>query len=117
MKNLLITAAAVTTLAAPAMAADFGNGFALDTTVSAEYSVEQDNLSAIYEGQLNYAIGKGFSTYAYTEVDLRDPEFTGLDLGIEYNSYELEALTIAAEVQLDDSLEYSDLVLKAELEF
>lgn len=117
MKNLLITAAVLTMLAAPAMATDLGNGFALDTTVSTEYSVEQGKLSAFYEGQLNYAIGSGFSAYAYTEVDLRDPEFTGLDLGVEYNASELEAVTLAAEVQLDDKLEYSDLVLKAELEF
>lgn len=117
MKNLLITTAVLATFAVPAMAADLGNGFILDTTISTEYSVENDKLSAFYEGQLNYAFGNGFNAYAYTEVDLRDPEFVGLDLGVEYNRAELQALTLTAEVQLDDKLEYSDLVLKAELEF
>lgn len=117
MKKLLFITAALTTLAAPALAVELGKNLTLDSTVTAEYSVEASKFSALYEVELNYELSPSLVAYAYTDVDLRDADFTGLDLGLEYVNPAHSNMTFNAEVQLDDNLEYSDVILAAEVKF
>lgn len=117
MKKILLTTAALFTLATPALAIDLGNGWAFDNTVTLEYYVEAEDTDATYEAKLSYAVGAEVSLYAYTEVDLEDVDFTGLDLGVNYAPEQLKYLNFNAELQLDDELSYNELVLTAEVSF
>ena len=117
MKNLLITSAVLAAFATPSLAVELGNGFAYDTTLTAEYSVEADTFTTPYEGELNYDLAAGLKAYADTTVDLQELDFTGVDLGLEYVPAKFDKLTITTEAQFDADLEYSDLVVTAELEF
>lgn len=117
MKNLLITTAALVVLAMPAAALDLGNGFTLDNTVGVDYSVEGDAFTTLYEGEVSYNVTDEVRLYAYTDVDLQDVAFTGVDVGAEYSPASAQYLTLTAEAQFDDSINYTDLVLSAELSF
>jgi opacity protein-like surface antigen len=117
MKKLLITSTILTLLATPALALDFGNGIALNNTITAEYSVETDVFTTTYEPQLQYSLGNGVVAYAETLIDLQDIDFVGLDIGLEYTPAKFDKLTVTTEVQFDADLGYSDVVVKAELTF
>ena len=117
MKNVLIVSALLATLATPSLAFDLGRGFVLDNTVTAEYSVETDVFTSIYEAEVNYVFDNGVLAYAQTEIDLQDIDFTGLNLGVEYAPVAFNELTLNTEVQFDSDLNYSDLVLTAEVKF
>lgn len=117
MKKLLITSALFAVLATPTLAFDLGRGFVLDNTVTAEYSVETEVFTTLYEAEVNYAFDNGVLAYAQTEIDLQDVDFNGLDLGLEYVPAELDQLTLTTEVQFDSDLNYSDVVLTAEVKF
>lgn len=117
MTKLLLTTAAVFALATPALAIELGNGFAFDNTVTLEYAVEAEDTVATYEADLNYQLNDEVSLYAFTEVDLQDVDFTGLDLGVDYSPAKLSAVQFNAEIQLDDQLRYDELVLSAEVSF
>ena len=117
MKKLLLTTATMFALATPALAVDLGNGWAFDNTVTLEYFVEAEDTDATYEAELSYAWGSEVTLYAYTEVDLEDIDFTGLDLGVNYAPEQLKYVNFNAEVQLDDDLSYDELVLTAEVRF
>lgn len=117
MKKLLLTTAALFTLATPSLAIDLGNGWAFDNTITLEYFVEAEDTDATYEAELSYAMGADVTLYAYTEVDLKDVDFTGLDLGVNYAPEQLKYVNFNAEVQLDDELSYNELVLTAEVNF
>jgi hypothetical protein len=117
MKKLLITTAALFALATPALAIDLGNGWVFDNTVTLEYFVEAETTAATYEAELSYALNTEVTLYAYTEVDLKDVDFTGLDLGVNYAPDQLKYVNFNAEVQLDDKFSYNELVLTAEVRF
>lgn len=117
MTKLLLTTAALFALATPALAIELGNGFAFDNTVTLEYSVEAEDTTATYEADLNYQLNDQTSLYAYTEVDLEDVDFTGLDVGVNFTPAQLSAVEFTAEVQFDDELHYDELVLSAEVNF
>lgn len=117
MKTLLITTAALVALAMPAAALDLGNGVAFDNTVSVDYSVEGDSFTTLYEGEVGYSVTEEVRVYAYTDVDLQDIAFTGVDIGAEYTPATAKFVTLSAEAQFDENIEYTDLVLSAELSF
>lgn len=117
MKKLLLTTATVLALASPALAVDLGNGWALDNTVTLDYYVEAEDTTAVYEAELNYQLNSEVKLYAYTEVDLEDVHFDGLDLGVNYAPAQVQYMSFNAEVQLDDNLNYDELVLTAEVNF
>lgn len=117
MKNLLITSAVLAAFATPSLAVELGKGFAYDSTITAEYSVETENFTTVYEGELNYDLSTGLKVYAYTAVDLQDIDFTGVDIGLEYVPTKFDKLTITTEAQFNADLEYSDLIITAELKF
>lgn len=117
MKNILITTAALITLAMPAAALDLGNGFTFDNTVGVDYSVENDAFTSLYEGEVSYNVTDEVRLYAYSDIDLQDVAFTGIDLGAEYSPASATYVTLTAEAQFDENVEYTDLVLSAELSF
>lgn len=117
MKKILLTTAALVALASPALAVDLGNGWALDNTVTLEYFVEAEDATAAYEAELNYQVTDEVKLYAFTEVDLEDVRFEGVDLGVNYAPAQVEYVNFNAEIQLDDSFDYQELVLTAEVTF
>jgi len=117
MKKLLLTSAVVAALATPALALDLGNGWALDNTATLDYYVEAEDVTAVYEAELSYKVNDEVKLYAYTEVDLEDVHFDGLDLGVNYAPAQVQYINFNAEVQLDGSLDYEELVLTAEVNF
>ena len=117
MKKILLTTAALVALASPALAVDLGNGWAFDSTVTLDYYVEAEDTSAVYEGELSYQVNGEVKLYAFTAVDLEDAHFNGLDLGVNYAPAQVQYLNFNAEVQLDDELNYNELVLTAEVSF
>lgn len=117
MKNLLITSAVLALFATPSLALDLGNGLAWDNTVTAEYSVETEIFTSVYETEFNYSFDNGLVAYAQTEIDLQAVDFTGLDLGLEYVPAKFNKLTVTTEAQFDSDLNYTDVVLTAEVKF
>ena len=117
MKNVLLTTAAMLALASPALAMELGNGWAFDNAVTIEYSAEAKETAATYEADLNFQLNDEVSLYAFTEVDLQDVAFDGADLGVSYTPAQLTAVTLNAEVQLDNELRYDEFVMSAKLSF
>jgi hypothetical protein len=117
MKKILLTTATLIALASPALAIDLGNGWAFDNTVTLDYYVEAEDTSAVYEGELSYQLNEEVKLYAFTAVDLEDVRFNGVDLGVNYAPAQVQYMNFNAEIQLDDSLDYSELVLTAEVTF
>lgn len=117
MKNVLITSAILALLATPSLAVELGNGFALDTTIIAEYSVETELFTATYEPELRYTLNSEVVLYTETVIDLQDVDFVGLDVGVEYTPAKFDVLTLTTEAQFDEDLQYSDVVVKAEFNF
>jgi len=117
MKNLLITSAVLAMLAAPAMAVELGKGLAFDSTISTAYSVEVEEFSSSYEGELNYAITPDLTAYFNTTFDLQEMDSTGSILGIDYVPAKLNNLTVTVQAAYDADLEYTDTVISAELTF
>lgn len=117
MKKILLTTATLIALASPALAAELGNGWAFDTTITLDYYVESEDTVATYEGELNYHVNDEVKLYLYTEVDLEDVQFDGVDLGVNYAPAQVKYVNFNAEVQLDDNLEYDELKLTAEVSF
>jgi hypothetical protein len=115
MKNIIgILAAALALSATSVKAADLGKGFALDSASTFTYEVEADNFIANQELELSYSITEGLTAFAYTQTNLRDLSFTGLDIGARYtiNNFEVESA-----VQLDENFKYSELYVTLELNF
>lgn len=117
MTKLLIATSMVALVSTPALAIDFNNGLALTNTIEANYSIEAEDFTAGYTAKLGYVVTEGLVAYATTGIDLRDPAFTGLDLGVEYSPAQLSSATLTAEAQFDENLDYSDVVLGLKLEF
>ena len=117
MKNLLITSAVLAMLAAPAMAIELGNGLAFDSTLSTSYSVEVEQFTSSYEGELNYAITSDLTAYFNTTVDLQEMNSIGSTLGIEFIPAAFNKLTLTVEAGYDANFDYTDTVISAELTF
>ena len=117
MKNLLITSAVLAMLATPSLALQLTEKLSFDTTVKAAYSVETDIFAASNSFELNYQAKDGLAVYLDTAVDLQDIDFNGANLGVSYTPASFEKITITTEAQFDANLDYSDLVISAELTF
>lgn len=117
MKKILLTTATLIALASPALAVELGNGWALDNTVTLDYFVEAEDATAVYEAELNYHLNDEVKLYAFTAVDLEDVHFDGVDLGVNYAPAQIQYMNFNAEIQLDGSFDYQELVLTAEVTF
>lgn len=117
MKNLLITSAVLAMLATPSLALDLGNKFSLDNDIKALYSFEAQDFTASDKIELNYHIKDSLKVYLDSTVNLRDINFNGANLGVEFVPASFNKITINAEAQFDDKLHYSDVVIYAELKF
>lgn len=117
MKNVLIASAVLAMLASPSLAFEVGQGFAFDSTVNAEYSVEARQFTTSYTGELNYEVTTSVTAYVDTTVDLQNIDFTGANLGVEYVPTTFDKLTVNAEAQFNEDLQYTDTVIYAELKF
>ena len=117
MKNLLITSAVLAMLAAPAMAVELGKGLAFDSTISTSYSIEVEEFSSSYKGELNYTITPDLTAYFNTTIDLQEMDFTGSVLGIDYVPATYNKLTFSVQAVYDANLDYTDTLISAELKF
>lgn len=117
MNNLFALTAVAMLLGTGAHAFDLGNGFAWDTTATATYSVENEELVSVLDTELNYTIDEGLVAYASTSFDLEDPEFTGAELGVTWEVAQVNGLGAAAWVDLDSDLEYVDATIEVSFSF
>lgn len=122
MNKTLITMVTMTLLlATPALAIDFGNGLSLENTIHLEYSKEASSFDAsYYEAELGYAVNDSLNLYADTTIalgNLKELNFSGVNLGVEFAPPTELDLLINVEAQFDQDLQYSDVVIYAELEF
>jgi len=117
MKNLLITSAVLAMLATPSLALELTEKLSFDTTIKAAYSVETDVFAASNSFELNYEVRDGLAVYLDTAINLQDIAFTGANLGVSYTPASFNKITVTTEAQFDGNLEYSDLVISAELKF
>lgn len=117
MKNLLITSAVLAMLATPSLALQLNDKLSFDTTVNAIYSVETDLFTASNTFELNYQVKDGLEVYIDTAIDLQDIDFNGTNLGVSYTPASFDKITVTTEAQFDANLDYSDLVISAELKF
>jgi len=95
---------------------ELGNNWAWDNTVSAVYDVEAQDFSAGFETELNYTLDNGVKMYASTSFDLRDAEFTGMNVGMEYEVGSPD-VTMGAWVALDSNLEYENAFISVSWDF
>lgn len=106
-KTLIAASALALSFGTAASAFELGNSWALDSTVSATYDVENESLSTGFETELNYTFPNTMVMYASTSFDLQDPDFTYLDVGLRYE-FGNPDVTLDAWVSLDDNLEYEN---------
>ena len=104
MKTLLITAAALMLTTTSAFAFDITEQVFLDNTTDFVYSVEDEDFTIEH------------TVYDNTEFDLRDIDFTELELGMDYEVPTVD-LTLTTAVLLDENLEYTDVELRASFSF
>jgi hypothetical protein len=112
----LITAAALILTTTGASAFDITEQLALNNTIDLEYSVEAEDFTIDYEVELAYNFANDFTAYAVTDFDLRDVDFTDLEVGIDY-VVPGNDLTFTTAVLLDENLEYTDVELRASFSF
>ena len=117
MKNLLITSAVLAMLATPSLALQLNEKLSFDTTVTTAYSVETDIFVASNTFELNYEVRDGLAIYLDTAIDLQNIAFTGTNLGVSYTPASFDKITVTTEAQFDANLDYTDLVISAELKF
>ncbi len=115
MKKILLATTILAMTAVSAMAADLGNGFAVNTDINAEY-----NLTVGGDVALTATPALGYTTGAFefemaTDFDLADIEFVGLDFGATYavnKNFELYA-----ESSTDSDFVFGDLIVGGTLSF
>lgn len=120
MKKIILAAFAAFALAGQASAFELGKtGVFLDNTTTLEYSLENSDWNTTtHELNLNYTLENApLTVYALTEVDLRDVEFAGLEVGVDYFVERAGDLTLNAAIRTDANLDYTDAVIGAEFKF
>lgn len=120
MKSVMIAAAAIFGFAGTAMAFELGQtGVFLDNTTTAAYSVEAGEFTASHEFNLNYDLSDKATVYALTEVDLGNPEFAGLEVGIDYRVWSQNAneVNLNGRVLTDANFNYTDAIVELEIKF
>lgn len=120
MKSIMLATVALFGFVGAASAFELGQtGVFLDNTTTATYSVETDVFTAVHELNLNYDLGAKTTAYALTEVNLEDPAFAGLELGVDYRAWAQDAneVNLNAHVLLNEDLDYTDTVVELEVKF
>ena len=117
MKKLLITIAALVMLATPSLALELGKGFALENDINASYTLDAKDFAISDKLELSYSVTSDAKVYLDSTLDLQDIDFNGANLGVEYVPASFNKLTLNAEAQFDQDLEYTDTVVYAELKF
>lgn len=116
--NKTIIASTIFALCATSVAAlDLGNAAYLDNTVETVYSVENQKLTATYEGELGYTFDYGITAYAEFNADIIETEHLGSEIGVRYEPASAPYLTATTAVTFDTEYEYSDVELRLELNF
>lgn len=116
MKSLLlITAFAVS--ATNVAALDLSDAAYLDNTIETIYSVEADDFTATYEGELGYRLGYGVTTYLEYNVDIIEADHLGSEIGLRYEPAQVPYLTATTAVTFDTEYDYSAVELRLEFNF
>lgn len=116
MKNLIaIVAAALAISTSSAYAIELGGGLVLDSTTTIKYEVEAADYTVDQEFEVSYTVLEGLKAFAYTDMNLRNINFEGVDLGARYtisDNFELESA-----VQLDSDFNYDELYISLAINF
>lgn len=119
MKSLLTTAAMML-IGTSAMAIDITPSFSLDSTIDVWYNTETngDTTTAMYELKPVFAPGAGVEIYGDIDVDIEDPEYDGITLGVDWEmpSTPVET-TLSAKTFIDDAGERGDIMVGASFSF
>jgi hypothetical protein len=117
MKNTLFAAvAALFAMTTTAMAFDVAPNLAFDNTIEAVANVEAaEDFTLEYTANVNYAITSDVLVYAETEVDVRDPDFVGMEAGIDWTA--AEGLTLSAYATVDDEFKNEQMFVSAAFTF
>jgi hypothetical protein len=84
MKTTLVAAAIVALSSGSAFALDFNTpGLTFDSEINLEYNVTTEDFGSIYVGNVNYQAFDQLRLYTGIEVDLEDPNATGVHVGAE----------------------------------
>lgn len=122
MRNILLSTIAFAAVgmfsATSAYAFDFGNsGVALDSRVELTYETKAEEFEATYEANLNYEFMTDLTVYVETEVDLAEPEFTGVDTGLSYEPAQFDGLEAWVEASFDEDFENDAVTIGVAYEF
>lgn len=120
MKSIMLATVALFGFAGASAAFELGQtGVFLDNTSTATYSVEASDFTATHEFNLNYAVSDNATIYALTEIDLKDPTFAGLEVGVDYRVWSKNAneVNLNAYVLTDKDFGYSDAIVELEVKF
>ena len=114
--------AAVAALAVSATAAsafDVGStGLQFNNKLVTEYETKAEDFSLAYTPELRYIPLEGLSVYVKSEFDLKDPNFAGATVGVEYMPG-IDSLDLVTYVKStsDKDFNFDGVVIGAELNF
>lgn len=118
MKSLLSITIIATALSTTSVAAlDLSSAAYVDNTVEVIYSVEAEDITATYEGELGYRMGYDTTAYMEFNADIKEVEHLGSEIGIRYEPSQASYLTATTAVTFDEDYEYSDVEVRLELNF
>jgi hypothetical protein len=125
MKKFILAAALVAaTTTTSAAAFELGNGFALDTTVDAEYSTGTKLFTTLVTPTLSYTpvdaltlwIETELTVYNGSELQFDKDAFPGILVGVDYALPALNS-KLYVEASFDDNLNYDATVIGVSLSF
>ena len=113
----MLASVAILGISSTAYAIDLNDKLSFENTFKTKYSVENSDFTSTYKGKLVYSVTDEVDVFAKGYVDLDETTFEKLRVGIEYHPKALQYIEIKGYVETDDSLQYSDAILEAQLKF
>jgi hypothetical protein len=120
MKSIMLATVALFGFAGASAAFELGQtGVFFDNTTTATYSIEAGDLTATHEFNLNYDVNDKTTLYALTEINLADPKFAGLEVGVDYRVWAkgTNEVNLNGRVLTDNDFNYTDAIVELEVKF
>lgn len=118
MKSLFLAMIAAFSFTTAASAMDLGGGFSAGATVDAHWNVDAKDWASTLTPYAAYTV-QNLSLTVESEVDLRDVDFTGVDLTAEYNLSSAGMFTsmIYGEISSDADFNFGNAKVGIEFKF
>lgn len=127
MKKFILAAALIAATATSATAFELGNGFALDTTIDAEYSTGTELFTTLVTPTLSYSPVDSLSIWLETELTIYDGNalqfdgdvFSGILVGVDYALPAAGPFTskLYLEASFDDNFDHDATIVGVSLSF